>query len=606
MGRTEKGINSVRASRDGHEYHENWIARKSMQLLLQEENLVGIAVEGLSPIDELKAKSETVEIADATLYYGGKPTFKDAEKVVLTQFKYSISKRKVDFRASDAKKTIKKFAEAYKDFGSQFGFNEIHSKLSFELITNRPIYNAFQEAIKGLAKNKPLSGEAKKQAEQVKRVVDLEEKQLVDFAERCTIIGLTGNLLEIKKDTARTVVNWSSSNDAIARIRLGALRQLARDKAGNIGSNNNIIRRVDIFGCLEISDESELLPCPSSLSEIGKVVIRTQQKKALDFISKYDSPVLLTANGGVGKTVFLNSLAEDLSKDNEVILFDCFGGGAYRSPEDSRHLPKRGLVHIVNTLACRSLCDPMLPGNSNSEELFKTFRNRIIQAIVTIRKINSNRNLILILDAIDNAAEHAQDKNEESFPTRLLESISFGRKIDGFKVIASCRPYRKKISVKEGTTVKEFILQPFGYKETETFLKNNIEKVSDVEVKVAFARSAGNPRILEHLASSNRGLLDIAEIQKNIELDDLINDRIITALSDIQKKGYKQQEIQLLLSGLSVLPPAIPTNEFAEIFDIESGLIESFAADLAPLLERTKFGIIFRDEPTETFIKKEY
>jgi len=606
MGRAKKRINSVRASRDGHEYHENWIARKSMQLLLHEENLIGIAVEGLSPVDELKAKSETVEIADATLYYGEKPSFKEAERVVITQFKYSISKSEVDFRASDAKKTITKFAQAYKDMSLRFGFDEVHSKLSFELITNRPIYNDFQEALTGIARSRKLTGAAKKQAEQVKRVVDLEEQQLIHFVERCTIVGLTGNLSEIKKDTARTVVNWSSSNDAIARIRLGALRRLARDKAGYAGSNNNIIRRVDIFGCLEISDESDLLPCPSSLSEIGKVVNRNQQENALAFISKYDTPVLLTANGGVGKTVFLNSLAEHLSKDNEVVLFDCFGGGAYRSPEDSRHLPKRGLVHIANTLACRSLCDPMLPGNNNSEELFKTFRLRIKQAINGIRKINSSRNLILILDAIDNAAEHAQDRNENSFPSLLLESLAFGDKIEGFKVVASCRPYRKKISIREGTKVKEFVLIPFDYKETELFLNNNIKNVSDVEVNVAFARSGGNPRILEHLTNSDRGLLDISEIQKTIDLNDLINERISSALSDIYKKGYKQNEIQRFLAGLSVLPPAIPIDEFAEIFDIEESLIESFAADLAPLLERTKFEIIFRDEPTETFVKNEY
>lgn len=606
MARAKKGINPVRASRDGHEYHENWIARKSMQLLLQDENLVGIAVEGLSPVDELKAKSETVEIADATLYYGEKPSFKEAERVVVTQFKYSISKSEIEFRASDAKKTITKFAQAYKDLSSRFGSDEVHSKLSFELITNRPIYKDFQEALIGIARSETLTGVAKKQAEQVKRVVDLEEKQFIHFVERCTIVGLTGNLSEIKKDTARTVVNWSSSNDAIARIRLGALRQLARDKAGYAGSNNNIIRRVDIFGCLDISDEDELFPCLSSLPEINKVVIRSQQENAVTFISKSDAPVLLTANGGVGKTVFLSSLRERLSQDNEVLLFDCFGGGTYRSPEDSRHLPKRGLVHIANTLACRSLCDPMLPGNSNSEELFKTFRKRIKQAISTIKKINSNRNLILILDAIDNAAEHAKDRNEDSFPTLLLESLSFGDKIEGFKVVASCRPYRKQISIKEGTKINEFVLLPFDYEETELFLNNNIKNVSDVEAKVAFARSGGNPRILEHLTGSNRGLLDISEIQKTIDLNDLINERISSSLSDIYKKGYKQSEIQRFLAGLSVLPPAIPVDEFADIFDIEESLIESFAADLAPLLERTKFGIIFRDEPTETFVKKEY
>jgi len=70
MAKKLQSVDSVRASRDGHEFHEAWTARKSMQLLLPTDNLVGIAVEGLHPADQAAAASETVEIADITLYYG--------------------------------------------------------------------------------------------------------------------------------------------------------------------------------------------------------------------------------------------------------------------------------------------------------------------------------------------------------------------------------------------------------------------------------------------------------------------------------------------------------------------------------------------------------
>ena len=52
-----KPIDSVRASREGHEFHEAWTARKALQLLLPTDNLVGIAVEGLSPADQAAAVS---------------------------------------------------------------------------------------------------------------------------------------------------------------------------------------------------------------------------------------------------------------------------------------------------------------------------------------------------------------------------------------------------------------------------------------------------------------------------------------------------------------------------------------------------------------------
>ena len=73
-------------------------------------------------------------------------------------------------------------------------------------------------------------------------------------------------------------------------------------------------------------------------------------------------PTLIHATGGVGKTVFMTSLDRRLKETSEVVFFDCFGGGAYRSIEDARHQPKQGLVHIANTLAFRGRCDPILPG----------------------------------------------------------------------------------------------------------------------------------------------------------------------------------------------------------------------------------------------------
>ena len=45
-------IDTTRASRDGHEFHEAWTARKALQLFWPDSDLVGIAVEGLSLDDQ--------------------------------------------------------------------------------------------------------------------------------------------------------------------------------------------------------------------------------------------------------------------------------------------------------------------------------------------------------------------------------------------------------------------------------------------------------------------------------------------------------------------------------------------------------------------------
>src|SRR5690606_31403406 len=71
-------------------------------------------------------------------------------------------------------------------------------------------------------------------------------------------------------------------------------------------------------------------------------------------------------------------------------------------------------------------------------------------------------------------------------------------------------------------------------------------------------------------------------------------------------RGYKKEDINAFLAGLSVLPPPIPIDEYAGAYGFDISAIESFAADLAPLLERTNHGLMFRDEPTETLIREKY
>ena len=90
MGRKRK-IDKVRASRDGHEFHEAWTARKATQLLWPDAELTAIAVEGPSPADQAGASAATVEVADLTFYYGGRPNFKEAARTTFAQFKYSIA-----------------------------------------------------------------------------------------------------------------------------------------------------------------------------------------------------------------------------------------------------------------------------------------------------------------------------------------------------------------------------------------------------------------------------------------------------------------------------------------------------------------------------------
>src|SRR5439155_26850971 len=134
---------------------------------------------------------------------------------------------------------------------------------------------------------------------------------------------------------------------------------------------------------------------------VGPIVPRAQLASTLLRIPEATKPLLIHAAGGVGKTVFLQSLAAALGSEHEVVLFDCFGGGGYRAPEDSRHLPKRGLLHIVNSLACKGYCDPLLPSNDDAEALMRAFRNRLTQVVEMLKQVRPGAKLLLFIDAID-------------------------------------------------------------------------------------------------------------------------------------------------------------------------------------------------------------
>jgi len=608
MKKIRLGIDKVRPSRDGHEFHEAWAARRALQLVMPTDGLVGIAVEGLAPADQARASAETVEIADLVMYYGKRPTFDGAQSVVIVQVKYSKSSQSVPYRVSDGQKTIRKFAAAYRSHKRTHGAKAVEQKLAFELITNRPIFSEFAKAIDGLASGIVLKGDVKRQATQFTSASGLKGKELAQFAKKVRITGLTGSLRENKQSLSRALVDWSIAPDAMARARLGNMRQLLRDKAGLAGEGQNIITRTDVLDALELQSPEDLFPCPASFPDVGNVVKREQLSTVVSRIPKLDKPLLIHADGGVGKTVFLQSLAKILGETHETVLFDCFGGGAYRAPEDGRHLPKRGLIHIINNLACNGLCDPLLPINENVEDLVKAFRVRLSQAVGTLQRGSRDKQLFLFIDAIDNAAEHAKDKGELAFPTLLLESFHHNGPVTGVQLIVSCRTYRRDIS--RGSlprdACEEFPLKPFSPAEAEKYLRDRIPKVTDTQVQVAYSRSEGNPRILEHLALSDRGLLDTSEINNVIKLDDLLRERIREALGEALRRGYKELDINAFLAGLSVLPPPVPLDEYADAHGIDLSAVKSFAADLAPLLEQTRQGLMFRDEPTETLVREDY
>jgi hypothetical protein len=324
------------------------VARRALGLLLPRFDLCGIAVEGLSEEDEEGASPASVEIADATFYYGNGTSFGSCARMEVAQFKYSISKAGTPLRIADLRKTLVKFAATEKGLLSKYGAEAVAPKVTYSINTNRPFASEVLEAFRSASTGQPaVSADADGQLSQLRSAVNQSDDGLRRFAERILLVGRMDSLEAVERGNARTVADWSASNDALARARIGDLRDMVRKKAGSHGQRDKIVTQVDVLSVLGFGYESELLPTPQAFPEVGNVVRRAHLSELIATVVNAPRWIVQAA-GGLGKTVFVQSLAAELAQHHEVVLFDCFGGGAYPTLADGRHRPERGLLHVVN------------------------------------------------------------------------------------------------------------------------------------------------------------------------------------------------------------------------------------------------------------------
>jgi hypothetical protein len=135
------------------------------------------------------------------------------------------------------------------------------------------------------------------------------------------------------------------------------------------------------------------------------------------------------------------------------------------------------------------------------------------------------------------------------------------------------------------------------------------DAATEADVAALHTRSGGNPRVLDALIRAGRPYDELGPKQGGPEtpgdlLDELLTRRIENASREAISRGLSQREVDTLLAGLALLPPPVPLAELAAALDRPEAAVESFAVDLFPLIDRTPHGLIFRDEPTETLIRR--
>jgi hypothetical protein len=356
----KRSIDKVRASHDGHAYHEAWAARSALELLPPLATLHAIALEGFSVEDSLGLGKATVEIADVVRYHGASSVDR-ASRVEVVQFKYSIGDADTAIRAADIAKTLTKFAAADADFRGKHGDALVDRVVRYDFVTNRPIHPNLLAAIMTLRTGTATEGDIARQAEQITAAMRSTGIGVGPFLGRLNLSGGRGSLKQADRAVQQTLAAWGEASDPESEKRLLKLRSLIRSKVGSEGEGNNLVDRVAVLAELDVDHESTLYPTPDAFPPIAHVVARALVEDVVSNVRADPLPLIVHGAGGMGKTVLMQAVAERLRASAYVIAFDGFGAGKWRDPADGRHRPERTLVHLANLLAGQGLCDILLP-----------------------------------------------------------------------------------------------------------------------------------------------------------------------------------------------------------------------------------------------------
>ena len=212
---------------------------------------------------------------------------------------------------------------------------------------------------------------------------------------------------------------------------------------------------------------------------------------------------------------------------------------------------------------------------------------------------------MIIIDAADNAQVEADDSKDDAFPKLLLSSLS-ENSIDGVKLVLTVRTHRMA-RVVDRSTVTPFALRPFTQNETEAYLSSRRANITSGEFATAFSRSSGNARVLAYLVDTWDSNVVGNTDKSEITVDQLIAEKCDKIFCDLRIAGWPDSDVQEFFSAISLLPPPMPLDELATALEWKKSQVASAASDLAPMLEIVPtHGAIFRDEPTETYVRDKY
>ncbi len=363
---------------------------------------------------------------------------------------------------------------------------------------------------------------------------------------------------------------------------------------------------MDVLRVLGVG-EDDIFPAPSRIESAEDAVPRSQETGLVTQIVNASTPVILHAEGGVGKSILSQRIRLHLPEDSVAMVYDCFGNGEYRRSGSPRHRHKDALVQIANELAALGLCDPLIPAsNADNTDYLRAFAHRLQQSITTVRVRNEQALLCIVVDAADNAEIAAKELgSERSFARDLLhESLP-----DGVRLVVLCRTERQTL-LDPPASVLRLKLNPFSRDETAAFLRKTYADASDNDVDEFHRLTSHNPRVQATALDQDTSLSAVLRSlgPNPTTVDNTISALLQRAVDNLRETvgGEEQLQIDTICTALATLRPFVPVKVLASVSGVEIAAVRSFASDLGRPLLILEDAVQFRDEPVETWFRERF
>lgn len=584
----------VRPSRDGDQYHYLRAARLCLELLSPKGELKAVTIEGVPVDEDVSAGLDSIDLA---LYYGN-CDIQHAVRIHYRQFKHSTLQSDKEWTASGLKKSLADFAARYLELVGRFGREDVAKRFTFGFETNRPIASDVSDSLRAF-----VDGHTSQSSDYLRGAIGLKDEDLCHFSSLVRLYPRTGNYLAQRSLLQGDLNSYLPDADRDAPVKL---KDLVTRKATSEFATNPSISRQDVLKAID-ADTRDLFPAPPIFDSVNDFVEREQTQNIVTTILNATAPILLTADGGVGKSVLATRLGGYMPAGSAAFTYDCFGNGAYRSPSGYRHRPRDGLVQLSNEMAAAGLCDPLIAtGKAEGASFVRAFLGRIGQASAALMARNSNALLLVVIDAADNA-QMASDEAQDgpSFPRMLLRE-SFPANV---RVVLTSRPHRVEL-LNPPPDVKSAQLAPFTEEESKIHLRHHFPSASDQDAREFHRLTSHNPRVQRAALNAARDLPGVLAALGPIprSVDDTIGALLETAIAKVRDSAseIEKGQVNRLCEALATLRPFVPINVIAAAADVPTELVRSIANDLGrPLLIRDD-AVQFRDEPTETWFQQRF